>query len=369
MSEHHKIILILGNGFDLDLGLKTSYKDFWESDFCPKNYPAPLIFHLNQRWSDNLDAVRWYDLENELLNYYKSLTDPTKGDDIITNEEKSLLKEFTSYSFACGMYNDRIELIQSLVNKGVLLFCENPFPRVLEHNKEDALQSPIWRDRKALKLIKKGLCDYLKSIDKPIPESLSVAFHVLLSMTKCIEAGHSIDIYTFNYTRVQMRGHSIDSIPIHYMHGNYEDGNIIVGTRDSTQMVREYDFLQKVMDDSFMPPDTVSALKTTEEVIIFGHSLGENDKQYFEQFFKTQANEDNLNKKCIYIFTRDTNSKADIKRAIQSMIGGNLSMLYSINKPFIIRTSEIKKDQKDFYNFLLNHHTDERFAKDLIGKL
>ena len=43
MAEPRKIVLILGNGFDLDLGLKTSYKDFWESEFCPKDYPAPLI--------------------------------------------------------------------------------------------------------------------------------------------------------------------------------------------------------------------------------------------------------------------------------------------------------------------------------------
>ena len=37
------IVLVLGNGFDLDIGLRTSYKDFWESDYCPKSYPAPLI--------------------------------------------------------------------------------------------------------------------------------------------------------------------------------------------------------------------------------------------------------------------------------------------------------------------------------------
>ena len=32
MEEPRKIVVILGNGFDLDLGLKTSYKDFWESE-------------------------------------------------------------------------------------------------------------------------------------------------------------------------------------------------------------------------------------------------------------------------------------------------------------------------------------------------
>ena len=86
MAEPRKIVLILGNGFDLDLGLKTSYKDFWESEFCPKDYPAPLIHHLNQRWPDNLDAVKWYDLENELLNYYKGLHNLKDGEDILTED-------------------------------------------------------------------------------------------------------------------------------------------------------------------------------------------------------------------------------------------------------------------------------------------
>lgn len=32
-NEFRKIIFVLGNGFDMDLGLKTSYKDFWESKY------------------------------------------------------------------------------------------------------------------------------------------------------------------------------------------------------------------------------------------------------------------------------------------------------------------------------------------------
>lgn len=104
--EPRKIVLILGNGFDLDLGLKTRYSDFWKSDFCPKRYPAPLIHHLNQCWKDSIEAVKWYDLENELLNYYKSIPNPKIGLDIITDEEKALLKEFTTYKQSFGYFND-----------------------------------------------------------------------------------------------------------------------------------------------------------------------------------------------------------------------------------------------------------------------
>lgn len=367
MAEPRRIVLILGNGFDLDLGLKTSYKDFWESEFCPKDYPATLIHHLNQRWEDNLEAVKWYDLESELLNYYKSLRNPRMGADILTTEEKSFLKDFSSYGFSCRWYDDKIDLLQSLVDKGVLLYQENPIPSIDEHYKEDALHSPIWRDRKALQLIKEGLCKYLISIEKPIPESLSVAFNVLLSMTQCVKAGDMVDIYTFNYTRVQMRGYNVDKIPVHYMHGSCEDGKIIVGTRDGTPMVPEYDFLQKVMDDSFMPPDILAALDKADEVIIFGHSLGENDRQYFERFFTKQVDGDDLNGPHIFIFTRDSNSKNDIKRSLKSLTGERLSLLFSTNQPIIIRTGELGKDQKLFFDFLVDHHTDRQYASEVIG--
>ena len=369
MAEPRRIVLILGNGFDLDLGFETSYKAFWESEFCPKDYPAPLIHHLNQRWGDNLEAVKWYDLENELLNYYKSIPDPTKGNDILTQEEKEFLKDFTAYGWQCRWYDDKIELVQSLVDKGVLLYRERPLPAIGEHYKEDALQSPIWRDRKALKLIKEGLCKYLTSIDKPIPESLTVAFHLLLAMTKCVKAGNVVDIYTFNYTRVQMHGYAVDDIPVHYMHGSCEDGKIIVGTRDGTPMVSEYDFLQKVMDDSFTPPDILTALDNADEVIIFGHSLGENDRQYFERFFTKQVSSDNLKKPYIFIFTRDSNSKNEIKRSLKSLTGDRLSLLYSTNQPIIIRTGDLKEDQKLFFDFLVTHQADKHYASEVIGKL
>jgi hypothetical protein len=367
--EPRNIVLILGNGFDLDLGLKTSYKNFWESDFCPKDYPAPIIKHLNKRWPDNLEAVRWYDLENELLNYYKGLRNLKDGVDFITEDEKDFLKKFTSYGFSCGWYNDQLDLIESLIKKGVLLYQENQVPSVKEHYKDDALQTPIWRDRKAFDLIKNGLCNYLKSIDKPIPDKLSTAFHLLLSMTKTAEAGDFINIFTFNYTRVQISGRELKTIPVHYMHGCCENGKIIIGTRDDLSIDPVYDFLLKAMDDSFTPPDIVTPLKEADEVIIFGHSLGENDRQYFAPFFLRQAEYDNPVRKDITIFTRDSNSKVEIKRALQKMTDGKLSALFSFNQPNIIRTANLQDDQKLLYDFLVNHHTDKRYASEVIGKL
>lgn len=153
------------------------------------------------------------------------------------------------------------------------------------------------------------------------------------------------------------------------MHGSCEDGKIIIGTRDDLQMETNYDFLQKSMDDSFFPPDLVTALKDADEVIIFGHSLGENDRQYFAPFFLRQVDYYNPNRKNITIFTRDNDSKVEIKRALQKMTDGKLSVLYSINQPTIIRTANLQEDQQLMYKFLVDHHSGKEYASEIIEKL
>lgn len=60
-------ILILGNGFDLDLGLKTKYSDFTGSDEWRKysSEKSTLFKYLNAK----KEVERWFDLESELFNY------------------------------------------------------------------------------------------------------------------------------------------------------------------------------------------------------------------------------------------------------------------------------------------------------------
>lgn len=36
-EKEHKVLLLVGNGFDCDLGLKTKYKDFVESSYFQDN--------------------------------------------------------------------------------------------------------------------------------------------------------------------------------------------------------------------------------------------------------------------------------------------------------------------------------------------
>ena len=82
-----KRLLIIGNGFDLDLGRNTRYSDFAKSEFWPKNLKSQLYKYLNQK----SQIEKWFDLEGELANYvlkaaktipaYKSLIPETAKED------------------------------------------------------------------------------------------------------------------------------------------------------------------------------------------------------------------------------------------------------------------------------------------------
>ncbi|MBP5721595.1 MAG: hypothetical protein J6W82_11125 [Bacteroidales bacterium] len=373
MAEPRKIVLILGNGFDLDLGYKTSYKDFWESEYCPKDYPAPIIYHLNQRWKDGLDAVKWYDLENELLSYYRQLKDPHIGADFLTEEEKKFLQNFESYRFLYRQYDDKIDIINSLIDKGVLssngyqLYwsCED------NHQKEDCAQSPIWRDKKALRLIKDGLCSYIKNIDLQSKKDNTVALNVLFAANCAREVGNFLSVYSFNYTKLPVDYGDGFINTVHYVHGTCEKGKIIIGTKDD-DFVKSYDFLQKSFNPDFNPPAIVADLLDADEVIIFGHSIGENDSQYFKAFFKQQVDVTHPKKKDIYIFTRDEESKVEIKRSLQKMTDNNLSNLCCLNHVPIIRTSKLGEDFGFIDEFFSKHISDKthlRFTLKQIKEL
>lgn len=101
MMDHKKIVLVLGNGFDMDLGWQTSYKSFAESDFWPfkdknKNLGGYLESHSK--------SDKWFDLE-ALLRSYSAKEKPYvdtnwRSPRIIGQDEihfKTLIKHLINY--------------------------------------------------------------------------------------------------------------------------------------------------------------------------------------------------------------------------------------------------------------------------------
>lgn len=359
-KEPKKIVLIIGNGFDLDLGLKTLYKDFWESEFCPRDYPAPIIDHLNKKWPDDRDGVNWYDLENELFNYYHKIKGKRVIPDIFTEIERRCLLNADMPMLESGYFPQYGEAVASLIEKGAIKVYSGSHYYLSISNKEDLKYNALFRDKKALRLIKKGLCEYLSNL-KYDTVGNSISYYILYALIRSKEEGDFCNIYSFNYTPLPSPYNNSLKEDLQYVHGNLEDKTIIIGTQDNIEYDENYDFLQKSFDPEYNPPMILPNLLNADEVIIFGHSLGVNDRQYFKNFFMQQTSTQEFNRKKITIFTYNDVSETNIKRSIQWMTGGNLSTFYSMNDVKIIKTSFIKRMNRDtiaFEDFLKDHLQD-----------
>ena len=346
MATNTKKILVLGNGFDLDLGRATSYKSFYESEFCPKDYPAPIIKHLNEKWTDNLESVKWFDLENEILRYYEKIKNKIIiGYDIYDYREKKMIEfiKDKELSFESSEYiNNNLETIEILLSYNVL-YNNNGIVKV----HKDALLPPVERDNRAIQKIKQGLIKYLENIQYcNIKESSSAAV-ITRTFASDYDNIEEYVVYNFNYMLLHGAGNGnttgVFNDLTNFVHGSIKDGNIIIGTKDH-RISPDYDFVQKSFDPHFNPPGLGTDLLEADDITIFGHSLGVNDSQYFKAFFVKQSRP-GAKRKTITIFTKDEKSELQTKRALQEMTDWNLSALYSMNNLQIIKTDTCNEDK------------------------
>ena len=235
--------------------------------------------------------------------------------------------------------------------------------------RDDFSLSVLERDKRAFRKIQSGLCQFISKVDIPVKNNNTLANRVILSVEKAAEDKHLVDIYSFNYTHVRSNGCLVQAELLHYIHGCCENNNIIIGTRDSLEIPDEYVFLMKPFDHKYYPTPLVEDLAAADEIIIFGHSLGENDQQYFKAFFKRQVSHEGARRRTITIITRDEDSEIEIKRALLKMTDGNVSSLFSQNEIRILHTKRLKEDNERLLKFLSDYYEDELSVSRMIGEL
>ena len=111
-----KRVVVIGNGFDLNLGLQTSYADFIGSQYFGG---LSEYSELNKYLSNRLNIVKWIDLELALVDYVNESNHP------------NLNADFGALADALGRYLSDLDLsnlpktspaykfIEELVNDGV----------------------------------------------------------------------------------------------------------------------------------------------------------------------------------------------------------------------------------------------------------
>lgn len=262
-GQRSDTLLVIGNGFDLNLGLKTSYRDFFGSGFWPfqcHNGEDGLSGFLNEKRG----REKWFDLEAALADYA-----------VRKSKECSHQQSYA-----------------------------------------DCLDSDL-TDYDALV---KSLAEYLKQIDMSDIDNTSIAAKVLRC---CCEADEEPTVFSFNYTdlfRISQNSGFGSLSHVHYVHGSLDTG-IILGF-DDRPGVGKLSFMRKIHRPEYVSSGIVDAMRAAQNAVFFGLSFEPIDYNiYFKQLFEycsTLATD----KKYIRIITYDEDSRQHILGNIGECLSG-----------------------------------------------
>ena len=293
-------VFIIGNGFDLDLGFRTRYSDFYQQCWPFRDAVSGLGGFLEQC----VQRKHWLDLEMELFNYAK------------VDNGKALKNEDGLYPIDAD--KDDFECLQTVLASFIKRF--------------------VWENE---------------------PKKDSVASKVLNAV---LENKH-YSIYSFNYTdlakiaaRIYLDATFYDEIKYNLdytpVHGTTEENNIILGVHSDAELIEGYEFLQKINQPTLVPNNLMQELNAAQEIVVFGLSLGIIDYPYFRRLFNALGASDSEivppdKKKYITIFTYDESSRMEILKQLRTLIGYDLSTLKSNCYFDIIRTSMCNYEDKN----------------------
>lgn len=292
------IALIIGNGFDLDMGLPSSYSDFIRSI----------------EWND---AVSGFNIFLQQKDY----------------QEHSLIGQLQMASQDSQWFDIEKEIHQFIVSH----------PDNTERDVRDI--------KREFEVIKKALARYLKRISDTFKaDENKVAFQLLFALQQSPLS--NVEIY-FNYTTP----HAYLKIPMYddigkrtftFVHGSLKDNDIVLGCdlQEGEQVNRQLSFMYKY--NMLNKANHVARnILEAKEIIFFGHSINEMDFGYFKEFFKAASASPNPIRH-LTIVTYDDESERNIKDNIRNQ-GISVTDLYSNLWTFdIIHTSKLyDHDEKE----------------------
>lgn len=334
------VYLFVGNGFDLELGLPTGYKDFLhflelverrmsphevEDDIQLKSeirglleeHPSAEVWNpvLKSFWYLHFRNIsirsNWIDYENEIARIIRVIEygmdhlgnhSMTMEDNVCGYDEDlaSTLEEILSLCDEMNRYKD--------INGHYVVQCNITYRElrdVLSKQLEDFIHG-----------FEVYLRDYVEKIIIPAPQSIQ-------NLLKLFKSCKNRYVISFNYTtRIEtiLRVAGIDG-KICYIHGRIgnekEKNNMVLGmdeylmddeimTHTGFASFRKYNQrIFKATDSQYM--DWIEEIKNANDLsrmsLIFGHSLGLTDRDIFESFLKLNNmrtavfyhNEDHLN--------------------------------------------------------------------------
>jgi hypothetical protein len=298
-----KKVFIVGNGFDLNLGWRTKYKHFIKSHFCPIHPAGSGSCPMDEYLARKIEVERWYDLE-------------------------CILRDYAAYGHE-------------------------------SHRKADPKDELFFNE------LRGSLSEYIKQESKKEIDTDSLAVRVLKAV---LANGYFTSIYTFNYTdlyKIAEKAGIHSWFDFKFVHGNVNNNSIILGVDSNSELREGYAYLRKGYSEHYRTNYIHYDLQECDEVVFFGHSLGDMDYPYFRDFFYTQSHCVNRKDgKRITIFTKDNHSRIEILEQLRLMNEGQQERLQNDNAFNLVMTDAPDEDVlNEFFEHLRKDSVASRNAK------
>lgn len=258
------ILYLIGNGFDVNLGMKTSYADFYKY-YIGKSSPSANIDALKTNIAQYKDTNKWSDLEKGLGLYTEQVKTASDLREVyfdINDELKYYLKDQVS-TIALADLKLAEKLKSDLANPGK--YFAQRYQKEIEN-----FISPTSYAHDAINIITFNYTDTIEKILEVGNRNIS------LELSKKNPNGYKRILHTINH-----------------IHGTLGDSELIMGVNDISQISKEeFRNDERVLDMLVKPTTTlnrgdlmddncISIINNANLICIFGLSLGETDNKWW----------------------------------------------------------------------------------------
>lgn len=341
-------ILILGNGFDLAMGRKTSYKDFIEF--------ADKLFVERDDQLDEFLKKHQIDIEkyrNNLYIQYINENKSTLGEnwsnlEIMISQLAEAIDFFRLnsdklYHKSGDLYPKYVDRFHKMMNEegnsASKIFIGTIFLKLYNSSGWDKLEREL-----ALSELNNLFINHLDLLTELLEIYLSYRDYIDFEVEQIIPSETALDaiygisdasVISFNYTHTPNKIYKIPLEKTHFIHGeinlerpDYEINTMVFGIEDkaneiNSDLIPYQKFYQRVvketgnMYEKFFINKVNRRIVTliSKNIIIFGHSVDPLDKEIFQKCFQLTYHRE-YNYRFIFTYYDDSTKRSIIKNLV-----------------------------------------------------
>lgn len=277
MESKCDTMLVIGNGFDLSLGLKTSYGDFM-SNIRYYVVDTPFNHKIISYLIEKVQKENWIDIENELKNYAN-----------ICGYDEVFYKFKNDYKLLCSLLSRYLS-------------------DVIEESKDKELKA----NPKLINALNQTESNGLFILNFNYTDTVHTLFD---------------NEPTFPVIK-------------HHIHGSLVDGkDIVFGVEDGYKLKQEHSFLYKSHNRVLNVNHLNERFEDAKHILFYGYSLGQTDHSYFEDFFREQSTKGCERKKFDF-FYYDEAAYDDLFWQLRKLTNNRMVQFKTFNEVNFIKVKE-----------------------------